>query len=139
MTDTKRRRRRADHALAKETPWTLIGPGSVIHGELLMSGNVLIHGRVEGIVFTDGEVQVTADGSVEGGIHARRIRMEGLCEGRLEATDEVRLRPGSVVRGDIEARILTVEDGARFLGKWLRHDGRPGVKVLPYQNPPGHA
>jgi cytoskeletal protein CcmA (bactofilin family) len=139
MIDTKRRRRRSDHTLADETPWTLIGPGSVIHGELLMSGNVLIHGRVEGIVFTDGEVKVTEEGSVEGGIHARRIVLEGLCEGRLEATDEVRLRRGSVMRGDIEARILTVSDGARFLGKWLRRDGRPGLKVLPYQSPAGRA
>jgi cytoskeletal protein CcmA (bactofilin family) len=139
MLENKRRRRRTDRTLAPESPWTLIGPGSIIHGELLMSGNVLVHGRIEGIVFTDGEVRVTPDGSVEGGIHARRIVMEGLCEGRLEATDEVQLEPGSVVRGDIEARILTVQDGARFLGKWLTREGQTGLKVHPYQNPPGHA
>lgn len=139
MIDNKLRRRRTDSILASESPWTLIGPGSVIHGELLMSGNVLIHGRVEGIVFTDGEVRVAPDGTVEGGIHARAVVVEGLCEGRLEATGEARLMPGSVVRGDIEARILTVQDGARFLGKWLRRDGDAGLKVHPYQNPPGHA
>jgi cytoskeletal protein CcmA (bactofilin family) len=139
MIIKNRRRRPPAQALVRQGPWTLIGPGSVVHGELLMSGDVLVHGRVEGIVFTDGEVQVAEGGSVDGGIHARRVVLEGTCEGRLEATEEVTLRSGSVVRGDIDARILTVHDGARFLGQWLRGKRRSRPTVLPYQTPPGNA
>lgn len=104
-----------------------------------MAGNVVIHGRVEGILFTDGEVRVAEGAVVEGGVHARRIRLEGFCEGRLEATEEVLLAPGSVLRGDIEAPILTVSDGARFVGDWTR--GRP--LDVPHtqrlEKTPGHA
>lgn len=126
-------------ASPQEAPWTLIGPGSVIHGELLMAGNVLIHGRVEGILFTDGEVRVMAGGIVEGGIHARRIVVLGFCEGRLEATEEVFLSPGAVLRGEIEAPIFTLSDGARFVGDWSRN--RP-LRVPPgpaLEKPPGRA
>jgi cytoskeletal protein CcmA (bactofilin family) len=139
MKANHKRHRPATQALVKEKPWTLVGPGSVIHGELLMAGNVLIHGRVEGIVFTDGEVWVTTEGAVDGGVHARRVVVEGSCEGRLEATEEVILKEGSIMRGDIEAGILTVDDGARFLGHWIRGEGDSGPKILTYKNSPGHA
>lgn len=135
---TKRLRPPAQ-ALVKEAPWTLVGPGSVIHGELLMSGNVIVHGRVEGIVFADGEVVVAEGGAVDGGVHARRVTVEGSCEGRVEATEEVIVRRGAVVRGDIEARILTVDPDARFLGKWIRSDKQANLKILPYEKTPGHA
>ena len=71
---------------------------------------------------------------------ARRIVIEGMCEGAVEATDEVILRAGSVVRGQIEARILSVDDGARFLGSRHRHETPPGPRILAGENHgPGRA
>jgi cytoskeletal protein CcmA (bactofilin family) len=125
--------------ITPHAPWSLIGPGSAVQGELLMAGNVLIHGRVEGIVFTDGEVRVAPGGAVEGGIHARRITVEGSCEGRVEATEEVVLLGGAVVRGDVDAEILLVDDGARFFGNWLRGDRNPGPRILSNAKPSGTA
>lgn len=139
MSQKKSRMRSHARALARDVPWTLVGPGSVIHGELLMTGNVLIHGRVEGVVFTDGEVRVAEGGQVDGGIHADRIEVEGSCEGRLEATRAVVLREGAVVRGDIDAGILIVDDGARFLGHWIRAGGDQGPKTQAFKDTPGHA
>ena len=139
MRVKSKRQRPPTRALSQDTPWTLVGPGSVIHGDLLMSGNVIIHGRVEGTIFTDGEVEVAREGAVDGGVHARRVVVEGRCEGRLEAAQEVVLRPGSVMRGDIQAGILTVHDGARFLGNWIRGRGDSGPKTLSYKDSPGHA
>jgi len=105
-----------------------------------MAGNVIIHGRVEGIVFTDGEVRVAEEGMVEGGIHARRIEVEGMCEGRVEASDEVVLHRGSVVRGEVEARILSIHDGARVLGTQHRTEDGRGPRVLTLGNQgPGRA
>ena len=139
MEPMPERKRLAPESISRDAPWTLIGPGSTIHGELLMAGNVLIHGRVEGVVFTDGEVLVAAGAWVEGGIHARRIVIEGALEGRLEAADECWLRRGSVLRGDIEAHILTVDDGARFIGNWIRTEHRAGLRILASETRAGNA
>ena len=136
MPDIKRL---APESISRDAPWTLIGPGSTVHGELLMAGNVLIHGRVEGVVFTDGEVLVARGAWVEGGIHARRIVIEGALEGRLEAAEECWLRRGSVLRGDIEAHILTVDDGARFIGNWIRTEHRTGLRIFASENRAGNA
>lgn len=139
MEPTPERKRLAPEAVSRDAPWTLIGPGSTIHGELLMVGNVLIHGRVEGVVFTDGEVVVATGAWVEGGIHARRIVIEGALEGRIEAAEEARLRRGAVVRGDIEAHILTVDDGARFIGNWIRTEHGTGLRILASETRAGNA
>ena len=139
MTQRSRRAGTGPESFPSDAPWTLVGPGSVIHGELLMSGNVLVHGRIEGVLFTDGEVRVAPGGSVDGGIHARRIVIEGSCVGRLEAAIEIQLGPGAVVRGDLEARYLTIEDGARFIGDWKKGDAEPTPRSRPYENSPGHA
>ena len=139
MSQNRKRHHPHSQALVKDVPWTLVGPGSVIHGELLMSGNVLIHGRVEGVVFTDGLVRIAEGGAVDGGIHAHSIEVEGSCEGRLEATTDVVLRRGSVMRGDIDAGILIVDDGARFLGHWIRGEGNQGPKIQAFKDTPGHA
>lgn len=120
----------ADDKPFAEAPWTLVGPGSVIHGELLLAGNLVVHGRVEGTIFTDGEVRIAAGGSVEGGVHARRVTVLGSCEGRVEATEEVVLRPGGIMRGDVDAELFLVDEGARFFGNWIRNDRRFGPRIL---------
>lgn len=104
--------------------WSLLGPGCLCRGDLVLSGDVEIHGRLEGMLFTDGAVWIAADGSVEGGVHAVRIVVEGLCRGRLEGLESVVLRSGSVARCDVETQQLVVEDGARFSGD--HSAARPG-------------
>ncbi len=134
------RHRPATRLLADGASWTVIGPGSVIQGELVLAGDVLIYGRIEGTVFADGEVLVAEGGSVEGGVHARRVTVEGSCRGRVEGTQEVVLRDGAVVHADIEARFLTIDDGARFFGDCELGEGRPAPRVVQFETRnPGHA
>jgi cytoskeletal protein CcmA (bactofilin family) len=130
MPMTSRQYRPPTTALNPSGAWTLIGPGSLVRGELLLTGDVLLHGRLEGTLFTDGEVRVMASGSVDGGVHAVKIVVEGTCRGRLEATQEVILRPGSLVQADIDAGLLTIDDGARFAGDLTLGEGRPQPRVV---------
>jgi cytoskeletal protein CcmA (bactofilin family) len=135
-----RKRKTMDGSLAQDAAWTLIGPGSVVRGELLLPGDVVVHGRVEGTLFVDGLVHVAATGSVEGGIHARRVVVEGTCRGRLEGTQEVLLKTGCVVHAEIEAGILTVEDGARVFESGSASLGENNPKILPFKrSQPGQA
>ncbi len=140
MQNRAPRRQAAVQSPGSGTAWTVLGPGCLIQGDLILSGDVIIHGRVEGAVFTDGEVRIAALGSVEGGVHAPRVVVEGTCRGRVEGSEEVILAAGSMVHADVEAEVLTIEDGARFFG--LHRVGNPpeGLRILPYENrDPGHA
>ena len=122
-----------ESGLGNGVPWTSIGPGSLVKGDLLMAGNVMIYGRVEGLVFTDGEVWVCTDGHVEGGIHASRVTVEGRCHGRIEAHHRVELKPGSEVHAEIATPQLDVQGGARHLGRHLHSARKPGPEAKQYR------
>lgn len=105
----------------------MVGPGGLVRGDLLLTGNLIVHGRVEGVVFTDGEVWIGPDASIEGGVHARHVTVEGTCRGFIEALAAVHLREGAVVHADVDADDLRIEFGARFTGRRIA-DPRPRVE-----------
>jgi cytoskeletal protein CcmA (bactofilin family) len=114
------------------SPWTQLGPGCLIRGDVVLTGDVTIYGRLEGTLFTDGTVTVAVTGTVEGGVHGRRVIVEGRCRGRVEALEGVVLRRGSVVQGEIAGEAVDVDPGALFVGE------RPGtgLPVIERYRPP---
>ena len=134
------RRNSADGVWFAETGWTVLGPGSFVDGEIRVAGDIAVHGRVEGTLIAEGEVRVEEGASVDGGIQARRVVVTGTCRGRIESAGEVVLRSGCLVRADIEAEVLTIDDRARFFGDCRVGDARRNPPVISYQKrAPGHA
>lgn len=70
---------------------SLIGPSIVIKGELTAAEDLLIMGRVEGIVDHDQTLTVHADGVVCGEVKAKNILVEGSVQGNLYAMERVRI------------------------------------------------
>ena len=131
--------RPASHTLTDDPAWTLLGPGSVIHGDLLSAGDLIVHGRVEGVVFAEGTVQIAAGGSVEGGVRARRVVVRGICRGRIEATEQVVLEARCLVQAEVVCDAVTVDPAARFYGSQERPVRPQAPKAAPYQSHSGQA
>jgi cytoskeletal protein CcmA (bactofilin family) len=111
--------------------FTLLGPGSTIHGDVILdhglstfgivSGNLvanagLLHiaqgGMVKGQV--EGE-HVRIDGTVEGDVHARgMLEINGQVKGNIFYCGTIRLGPRAALDGQISrvSRELTIENGA---------------------------
>lgn len=112
---TPRRERAATGTASIEG--AVIGPSISIQGEVTGDEDLLIQGRVNGSVdLKQHELRVGADGEVKADITARVITVEGKVEGDLTADEQVVLRSSAVVDGDITARRVVLEDGARFRG-----------------------
>ena len=125
---------------APGSPWTLLGPDCLARGDLLLTGDVVVHGRVEGSLFTDGAVHVAADGVIEGGVHARSITVAGVCRGRMDAVRLVRILAGATVHAEVSAPVVDVDERARFFGHPVapvRDAGKPDP--TPYGAAPGNA
>lgn len=111
----------------------VIGPSISIQGEVTGDEDLLIQGRVNGSVdLKQHELRVGADGEVKADITARVITVEGKVEGDLTADEQVVLRSSAVVDGDIKARRVVLEDGARFrggvdMGEGSEKGGRSGA------------
>ena len=95
---------------------SILGPELEIHGDVKVSGSLLIYGKVFGNIQSNGAVQ-TANGSVvKGNISARDASISGKVDGDLDVEKKVTLGDTSNLSGNLKASILTIEEGAKFDG-----------------------
>ena len=95
---------------------SILGPELEIHGDVKVSGSLLIYGKVFGNIQSSGAVQ-TANGSVvNGNIAARDVAISGKVDGDLDVEKKVTLGDTSYLSGNLKASILTIEEGAKFDG-----------------------
>ncbi len=97
---------------------TIIGSGVKVKGEISGKEDLTVHGQVEGIInFKKSQVIVTKSGSIKAEIYGKIISIEGEVEGNLFGKEKIVLQPSGVVRGNMTAPRVHVEDGARFKGE----------------------
>ena len=95
---------------------SILGPELEIHGDVKVSGSLLIYGKVFGSIQSSGAVR-TANGSVvNGNISAKEAAIGGKVDGDLEMEKKVTLGDTSFLTGNLKAAILTIEEGAKFDG-----------------------
>ncbi len=95
---------------------SILGPELEIHGDVKVSGSLLIYGKVFGNIKSNGTIQ-TANGSVvNGNISARDASISGKVDGDLDIEKKVTLGDTSYLSGNLKASILTIEEGAKFDG-----------------------
>ena len=93
-----------------------IGKGTVVQGNIETFGNIRIEGKVIGNVKSKSKIALGQSSLVEGNIMAQNAEISGEVKGVVEVTDQLILRPLSVINGDIVTNKLIVESGATFNG-----------------------
>lgn len=96
---------------------SIIGPNVQVVGTITATGGILIYGKVIGDVNAAGMVRISHGGIVNGTITAKDARISGTLEGDLVASRKVELNNKSVLKGNLKAKILIIEEGAVFEGK----------------------
>jgi cytoskeletal protein CcmA (bactofilin family) len=95
-----------------------VGSTVVIKGELTAHEDVVIAGRVEGLIDVTGHhVVVEAGAHVAGDITATEIVVGGTVEGRLTAEERIQVQAGADLQGDVLAPCIVVADGALVNGR----------------------
>jgi len=95
---------------------TIIGPESILKGDLASKGTVRIDGEVEGNVSADSLI-IGEAGSLIGDAAVREIIVIGRVAGSIRATDAVEIQHKAEVCGDIFAARITIAEGGRFDGR----------------------
>mgnify|MGYP002859282795 CR=1 FL=1 len=95
----------------------VIGPSIRIKGELSGDEDVLIQGQVEGrIELKKNNVTVGKNGQIKADIYGKIVSVEGEVQGNLFSDEKIILRQSGVVRGNLKAPRVHLEDGAKFKG-----------------------
>lgn len=95
----------------------LIGAGTVVEGKIRSQGSVRIDGKIVGDVIANDAVAIGISGEVEGNITAKNVTVGGKVRGTITASEKVVFEGKSIIRGDIRATRLVVDEGSIFDGK----------------------
>lgn len=105
---------------------SVIGPDTVVHGNVRGQGPLEILGRVDGDVQLTGDVSVGEGGAVRGNISAATISVSGAVQGDLRGSAAVLVERGGRVLGDLAAPRIGIAGGALVRGS-VRTEGEPSL------------
>ncbi len=105
-----------------------IGAGARLEGEIVVSDDICIQGRLDGSVESSSNVTVSDSGEVEAQIRSRNVEIHGKVVGNIEATGLAKLGPTASLTGTIHASGVDVQPGAVFEGTIRLHGRRSGGK-----------
>lgn len=101
----------------KYKTWTTLGKETMFDGLLRFSENLKIEGNFTGAIDAKGGLVIAKGANCKAQyIKAASIIVEGSVLGSLSALNEVELKAGCSVRGDISASRLKIADNVLFEG-----------------------
>ena len=95
---------------------SILGPELEIHGDVKVSGSLLIYGKIFGNIKSNGAVRTATGSEVKGNIIAKEVTIGGKVDGDIEAVKKVTLGDTSILTGNLNASTLTIVEGAKFEG-----------------------
>ncbi len=89
-----------------------------IKGTIKFGEAMRIDGKFEGELIADnGELTVGKTGNVKANVKVKSAVIEGRVNGNIKASDKVELKQKAQLIGDLQAKILVIEEGVVFVGK----------------------
>jgi cytoskeletal protein CcmA (bactofilin family) len=97
---------------------TVIGKSITIRGELSGKEDLYMDGVVEGTIsLPESRLTVGPNARVLADLEAHDVIIYGRVEGNIRAAGRIELRESAVVKGDIVAERLSIEENASIKGK----------------------
>ncbi len=107
----------------------LVGAGTVVEGKIRSQGSVRIDGKLIGEVTASESLAVGITGEIEGNVTAKNVTVGGKVRGAINASEKIVFEGKSVVRGDIRATRLIIDEGSVFDGKVSMTEKAPMYEV----------
>lgn len=108
----------------KRTGTTVVSTGTQLVGDLTLTDNLHVDGRVQGNVKCETTVAIGRDGHFEGDIQAEHVLVCGNFEGTIDAR-RLEIVAGGRVNGTVESKEFVIESGGQFNGSSRLKDDTP--------------
>ena len=123
FTDTNRRpplpsdsARPGQPAGARNT--TVLTADCEFKGALAFSGELQLHGRLEGTIESEGgALTIGEEAMIKAEIKVNDVLIYGKVQGNIYATGRIELRGKAEVYGDLHSNRLAMDDGVVFVGR----------------------
>ncbi|MCB1237957.1 MAG: polymer-forming cytoskeletal protein [Verrucomicrobiae bacterium] len=87
-----------------------------IKGTLKFANDLIIDGRIEGEINSDGDLTVGENANLQADIRTRSVTVFGKVHGNIIVSDRCELKQNAELHGDVTAGKLAIEEGATFMG-----------------------
>ena len=88
-----------------------------ITGSIKFSNDLIIDGKIDGEVISDGSLTIGENALVKGQIKTKSVVVFGKVNGNIEVKEHCDLKKDAEIIGDIKAGTLSIEGGASFMGQ----------------------
>src|SRR6266481_1890182 len=88
-----------------------------IKGSIKFQKELLIDGKVEGEINSDGVLTVGENADIRAEVKTKSITIYGKVQGNISVSERCELKSKCVLQGDLKAARLIIEEGATFIGK----------------------
>jgi cytoskeletal protein CcmA (bactofilin family) len=102
-----------------------------IKGSIKFQKELLIDGKVEGEINSDGVLTIGENADIRGEIKTKSITVYGKVHGNITVAERCELKSKCTLQGDLKAARLTIEEGATFIGKSEVTSGAISAKASP--------
>jgi cytoskeletal protein CcmA (bactofilin family) len=124
--------RESDEHMKPAEGSTVIGRSVTIRGELSGKEDLYMDGIVEGTITLSGSrLTVGPNARLMADLNAQDVVVYGFVEGNIRASGRIELRESAVVKGDIAAERLSIEENASIKGQVELSEVTPGSVTGP--------
>jgi len=102
-----------------------------IKGSIKFQKELLIDGKVEGEINSDGVLTIGENADIRGEIKTKSITVYGKVHGNITVGERCELKSKCTLQGDLKAARLVIEEGATFIGKSEVTSGTIPAKSVP--------
>jgi cytoskeletal protein CcmA (bactofilin family) len=103
--------------MAEHTGKDILSSDVEIKGSIKFQKELLIDGKVEGDINSEGVLTVGENADIRGEVKTRSIIVFGKVHGNITVSERCELKAKCTLQGDLKAARLVIEEGATFIGK----------------------
>jgi len=109
---------------------SVIGKNIKFRGELIGTEDLHIEGTIEGTVIMEGhDLSIGREGEINANIHAQNIVINGALTGDVLADELIEIRNTAIVKGNLIAPRIQLDDGGKFRGSMDMVDSDDEMKA----------
>ena len=103
--------------MAEHTGKDILSSDVEIKGSIKFQKELLIDGKVEGEINSEGVLTIGENADIRGEIKTKSIVVFGKVHGNITVNERCELKSKCTLQGDLKAARLVIEEGATFIGK----------------------
>lgn len=88
-----------------------------IKGSIKFTNELIIDGKIEGEIISDGNLTVGENADIRGEIKTKSVTVLGKIHGNITVAERCELKARAQLVGDLKAARVVIEEGATFVGK----------------------